>query len=279
MIREFIKSLPGIRFIIKTDTYRSFRHNITLFVSERKNATFTLFLRLPTQFDALSGPVINFLLSDGRANNLTITVLGCSNGAEAYSVASILKNRHPDIEFSIHGYDIVKEMIDKAQSACYASTEEVFNNKMITASFINNTFNIEKHFYKIKPEIAEHVYFDVADALDPNLKNIIGTSDIVYAQNFFFHMKPKMAKKAFHNICSLLNSKAVLFVDGMDLGIRQNLSRINNLVPLEFKIEEIHNEARIGRTDAWPFTYWGLEPFLTFRREWQRRYSTIFIKS
>jgi len=278
MIRKFIKSLPVVIFLINTDTYKHFRHHVTLHSSERQNATFTLFLRLPTQFDALSGPVVDFLLSHGGTNKLKITILGCSNGAEAFSVASILKDRHPDLIFSIHGYDILKEMIDKANSACYTE-EEVFSNKMVTPSFVNHTFDVGNGCYKIKPEIMRLVHFSLADALDPNLKNVIGPSDIVFAQNFLFHLKPKMAKKAFNNICRLLSHNEVLFIDGMDLGMRQKLTHINHLSPLEYKIEEIHNEARVGRTDAWPFVYWGLEPFLTVRKGWQRRYSTIFIKS
>ena len=278
MIRKLIKTLPVVRFLINTDTYKHFRHHVTLHSSERQNATFTLFLRLPTQFDALSGPVVDFLLSHGDADKLKITILGCSNGAEAFSVASILKDRHPDLKFSIHGYDIVKEIIDKANNACYTG-EEVFSNKMVTPSFANHTFDVENGYYKIKPEIARLVHFSLADALDPNLRNIIGASDIVFAQNFLFHMEPKIANKAFNNICSLLAHRAALFIDGMDLGMRQKLTYINHLSPLNYKIEEIHNEARVGRTDAWPFVYWGIEPFLTVRKEWQRRYSTIFIKS
>ena len=278
MLRKLIKKLPGVTFLINTNTYKHFRHYVTLYSSERQNATFTLFLRLPTQFDALSGPVVDFLLSHGNSGKLKITILGCSNGAEAFSVASILKNHHPNLNFSIHGYDIVNEMIDKANSACYTE-EEVFSNKMVTPSFVHQTFDVENGYYKIKPEITRLVHFSLGDALDPNLRNIIGDSDIVFAQNFLFHLKPKMAKKAFDNICRLLSHNGVLFIDGMDLSMRQRLTHINHLSPLNYKIEEIHNEARVGRTDAWPFVYWGIEPFLTVRKEWQRRYSTIFIKS
>ena len=91
-------------------------------------------------------------------------------------------------------------------------------------------------------------------------------------------MKPKAAARAFNNIFSLLNPKAALFIDGMDVYLRNKLTRRNNLMPLEYKIGEIHNEARIARGAGWPYSYWGLEPFSASKREWQRRYSTIFMK-
>lgn len=276
-MKQLIKKIPGVNILIRTNIWKSFRHKIRLITSDRENTTFTGFLRLPTQFEALSGPVLDFLLSDGPVKPLKIIVLGCSNGSEPYSIASVLKNKRPNIRFTIHAYDIYREIIYKAKSAMYEN-EEIFRNPKITSDFVNTTFDKGNNLYKIKKEIAEHVSFDVADALDTNLRQIIGTSDIIFAQNFIVHLKPKMAIKAFNNICQLLNPKAALFVDGMDLGLKQKLTRINNLVPLDYKIEEIYNEAEKERSYVWPLYYWSLEPLSTSKKGWQRRYSTIFLK-
>jgi hypothetical protein len=110
------------------------------------------------------------------------------------------------------------------------------------------------------------------------LKRNIGVADIVFAQNFLFHLKPSMSAKAFNNIATLLDRRAAFFIDGMDIGLRSRLTRKNNLVPLEYRIEEIHNEARRVRASGWPYQYWGLEPFTSTRKDWQRRYSTIFLR-
>ena len=278
MLRDFIKSSPGIKQLIKTNAWQSFRHRMILIFGDRTNATFTLFLRLPTQFEALSGPVMDFLSSEGRLWDLRIAVLGCSNGAEPYTIASVLKNRYPDLKFFIHACDIDEKMIKQAIGSCYSKEDEAFSSKMLTVPFMRDTFNNHNHSWKIKPKIAEHVHFEVGDALDANLKYTVEKSDIVFAQNFLFHLKPKFAQKAFANIYNLLKPKSVLFIDGMDLNMRQKLTRKHNLEPLDFMIEKIHNEARVGRTGSWPWTYWGLEPFSNAKREWRRRYSTIFLK-
>jgi chemotaxis methyl-accepting protein methylase len=271
-----IKKIPGINFFIKSKTWQSFRHEITLITDTRDNSTFTGFLRLPTQFEALSGPVLDFLLPEQTPKNLKIAVLGCSSGSEAYTIASVLMNQHQSLKFSVYGFDIDQEMINKAKGATYIH-QEIFNNKIITSSFVNSTFDIKEDLYRIKEKIANNVYFSLANALDPNLKEVIGASDIVFAQNFLLHMKPKIAINAFNNICLLLKPRSALFVDGVDLGIRQKLTKKNRLEPLVYKLKQIHNEARRARGIGWPYSYWGLEPFSTTRKNWERRYSTIFL--
>lgn len=274
---SFVKKLPGIRSLIKTTAWRILRFKITLLTSSRQNCHFTSFLRLPTQFDALSGPVIDFLLMDRIKKKLKITVLGCSNGAEPYSIASVLRNRHPDLPFAIYAYDIDRASIDKAINARYAY-EEVFNTEYMTADFVSATFDREKDFYVIKEDIRKCVHFDVTDALNPELKERLGTSDIIYAQHFLIHLKPHNAVQAFNNICNLLNPKAALFIAGIEHDLVTKMTRKKNLMPLEYKIEEIHKEMGIyGR--GWPYTYTGVEPFMAVKQDWQRRYSTIFLKT
>lgn len=278
-IKKFIINVPGAKRFLESNVWKLFRYKLNQRFGDRRNTTFTSFLRLHSQYEALSGPVLDFLLADDPDKTLKITVLGCSDGSEPYSIASILKNRHPKLEFKIYAYDIYKEIIYKAKSATY-EREEIFCNPRTTVDFVNTTFDIENNSYKIKKEIAEHVVFGIADALlDVNLRGDIGTSDIVYAQNFLIHMKPKMARKAFNNICLLLNPKAALFIDGIDLDVRQKLTRINSLMPLDYKIIEIHNEAYNERSYGWPLYYWGIEPLLTYKTDWKQRYSTIFLKN
>jgi len=271
------KKLPGISALTKTTAWRIFRFKMTLLMNHRRNCHFTRFLRMPSQFEALSGPVFDFLVKDRALKTLKVAVVGCSTGAEVYSIASVMRNRHPDLAISIHAYDIDKGCIDKAKSARY-TPEEVLSNKMITSDFINATFDIENGYYIIKNDIRKHVHFDVADALDPKLEEKIGTFDIVYVQQLLIHLKRKEAVKGFKNINRLLNPKAALFIAGIELDMLVRLTRALNLFPCEFNIEKINNEVEVYDR-GWPYVYWGREPFMTVKKDWQRRYSTIFFKS
>lgn len=277
-MKTIIKTIPGVKLLINTKVWKIFRHWTILQYGDRKNDTYTQFLRLPSQFEALSGPVLDFFMTKGPVEELKIVVIGCSNGAEAYSISSVLMSQQPHLRFKIYAYDIDREVVKRAKMGMF-SREEIFDNKMINDGFINKTFSIKNSVYSVNNEIKSNVEFGIANALDPNLIDIVGAADILYAQNFLFHMNRKTAIRGFNNLYRILKSKAAVFIDGMDLGLRQKVTHENNLAPLQYKIEQIHNEARIARGGGWPYDYWGLEPFLTFKTNWERRYATIFLRT
>jgi len=277
-LRQTAKRLPGVPALLDTKLYKRVRHRIALMTGPRENSVFTGFCRLPTQFHALTGPVIDFLGEDARKRPLEIVLFGSSNGAEPYTIASLILTARPDLAFRISAFDIDPEIIAKARGACYSADEDVYNNRAISDDFVERTFDRTAEGLEVKSEIARHVTFEVADALDPQLHKRVGHADILVAQNFLFHLEPGASRTALHNLCTLLRPRSALLADGTDLNIRQAVTRSLGLVPLDYKLEEIHNEARWARAEGWPDAYWGLEPFMTTSRDWKRRYATIFLK-
>src|SRR5690606_6383300 len=71
--------------------------------------TYTCFLRTPAQLEAVAGPVLKFLGAPEPGRQLQILVLACSNGAEAYTLASYLKQNVPDLDFRITAADLHEE--------------------------------------------------------------------------------------------------------------------------------------------------------------------------
>lgn len=278
MIRQFVKQLPGMRQLVESNLWRTYRHSLALRDGPRVNSNFTGFWRLPTQFEALTGPVVALFDDVAARRPLRIASAGCSNGAEAYTVASFLIRRHPYLEFTVHAFDLDEAIVEKAATASFLPEQEVYCNRKMTQEFVEATFDVSGDHYVVKPEIRRHVSFTVADALDRDALSRLGRMDIVLAQNFLFHLEPADAARALDNICLMLNDRAALLLDGTDLPLRQRHTRKHGLEPLDWQIEQIHNEARWARGEGWPYRYWGLEPFMTSRRDWRRRYATIFIK-
>ena len=276
-VKVVANKIPYVEEYRQSVAWKIVRHRVALAIDERTNSGFTGFLRLPTQFEALAGPVVKFVTETGTRSSLRIVVMGCSNGAEAYTAASILMARCPHIELVIDAYDIDARTIEKARSARYRA-DEVFNNKIITAKFVEDTFDIDDDVYRVKEALAARVRFFTADVLNTDLQIQVGKCDILFAQNFLFHLDRKAAVRAFNNLCGLLNPRAVFFIDGMDIDLRRKGVMKHHLLPLDFRIEQIHNEARRARAPGWPDRYWGLEPFMTFTSDWQRRYATIYLK-
>ena len=154
----------------------------------------------------------------------------------------------------------------------------MLGNELITADFIQATFDKQNDHYIVKDDVRKHIHFDMANVLDLELPKKIGTFDIVYVQQVLIHLKRKQVVCGFDNICRLLNPTAALFVAGINLDMLTKLTRKNSLAPSEYNIEEINKEICVTE-GGWPYVYWGREPFMTVRGDWKRRYSTVFLKS
>jgi chemotaxis protein methyltransferase CheR len=274
---EVLSRVPILGGPIQRRAWYPYRHQWLLLASSRENHTFTQFVRLPHQLEALAGPVVDFLRPKDSVKPIRVVVFGCSNGAEPYSMASTLMSRRPDISFEIFATDIDPGMIEKAVAARY-TREEVAKNHFVDSTFIATTFLAKDEVLEVRPEIRLRTRFQIADVLDEGFVAAIEKADIVVAQNFLYHLERKQARAAFAHMCAVLKPRSALFVDGMDLDIRYALSKKAGLVPLDSLISEIHNDGLVLRGGPWPWQYWGLEPLNTARKDWKRRYATIFLR-
>src|SRR5262249_33246622 len=76
----------------------------------------TFFLRNRPQLE-----LIRRLLDRKRKSEpLRVAVLGCSTGAEAYSVAWTIKSTQPDLRLILHAVDISKEAVEFAKCGVYS---------------------------------------------------------------------------------------------------------------------------------------------------------------
>lgn len=243
------------------------------------NHTYTCFYRAPRQLSVLSGPVLDFLgtpQSEGR--RLEILMFACSNGAEAYTIASWLIQQVPQLDFHIEGSDLHDEMVQRCIAADY-SEDEALQSEYVTPEFVEATFDRQGNRYVVKSHIREKVSFRQANLLDQKgLQAAFRPADIVTAQNVLFHMKPPMARAAFANAAAFVKPRGVLLVEGMDAELRIELTRQHGLVPLTTDLKEIYSETRVHTPQDWWNYYWGTEPYFPLRSERERRYGTIFLR-
>jgi chemotaxis protein methyltransferase CheR len=190
----------------------------------------------------------------------------------------VLLHEAPQLGFRISAYDLEPELVVRARLGRY-TMKEVHDNPRADAAFIDRTFTAQPDgSFLVRPELAARVQFGVADLLDPALVPHVGMGDVVFAQNLLYHLRPADATRAFAHLVGLLRRPGALFVDGMDLDLRERLTRRHDLRPLDWHISEIHEQARAGRGDAYPWRYYGLEPLRPELRDWRRRYATIFLR-
>ncbi len=237
--------------------------------------TYTSFYRSPPQLDALTGPVVDHVIASG-STEVSILVLAGSNGAEAYTIASELIARRPDLAFSITASDLHEETVAKAVAATY-TLDEITQDQDVPAEFVERTFDRAGDVYTVKEHIRSHVTFAQADLLDPALSDRFDQADIVIAQNVLFHMPPDLARRAFDNIVGFVKPHGVLLVEGMELDMRVELTRAAGLQPLPSKVKQIYAYSRRHIADNWWDYYYGNEPYFPLARDRSRRYGTIFV--
>jgi hypothetical protein len=63
----------------------------------------------------------------------------------------------------------------------------------------------------------------------------------------------------------------------MDLDQRQRLTRAAGLVPLEWRVRDIHEAGRSHVAERWWAYRYGCEPWLPWRPDKARRYGTLFL--
>ena len=237
---------------------------------------YTCFYRSPGQLEALTGPVMARLLADREPEAFRINVFASSTGAEPYTLASVLAHHFPGLDLQITASDLHQEMVDHATHATY-SVEDV-RRRAPPEQFIAETFEKVGASYRVRDEIRRRVRVKQANLLDPALVDQFAPADIVFAQNVFCHLDPAQTRIAFHNICQFLKPSSALFIDGMNLDLREELTAQLGLSPVEFKARQIHDYARKHVGERWWNYYYGMEPYARWHPNCARRFSTIFVK-
>jgi len=261
---------------------RRLKHQFILRFAKRQNRVYTQFFRFPNQYRALNERVVAHLRPghvDARTEPLEILVFACCSGAEAFSLAYVLQKNFPGLKFHIRAFDLVPEVIERARSAMF-TRDEVYQGPFVTEEFVREAFDVvDGGTYRVKGAIAETISFAVGDLLDKRFMESLGKADIVVAQNVLFHLPRPNARVAFGLLDNALKPGAALFVNGMDTDMRIDLTRKSSLQPLDYLVEEIHNDARVDRGSGWAGAYWGRKPFSRKSREWLREHGTIYYKA
>jgi len=264
-----IATLPASR------SYGSFLHKLVRMQCVRGQAFSTLFLRNRPELE-----LIRRLLDRKRSGEtLRVAILGCSTGAEAYSVAWTIRSARPDLKLVLQAVDISNQAVDVARLGVYSLREPRLTNTNIVdglaSAEVEEMFDRNEDVLSVKPWIKEGINWHVADVGEPELLDVLGHQDIVVANNFLCHMDPPDAERCLRNIARLVTPSGHLFVSGVDLEVRLRVALDLGWRPVQELLEEIH-EGDPWLRRVWPFEYGGLEPLNKGRRDWRIRYAAAF---
>jgi SAM-dependent methyltransferase/mannose-6-phosphate isomerase-like protein (cupin superfamily) len=255
--------------------YGNFLHTLARIHDGREQAFATFFLRNRPQLELIRRLVERRPLSD----TLRVAVLGCSTGAEAYSVVWTIRSARPDLRLVLHAMDISKRAVEVGRCGVYSlATPKVTNTNIferMTEAEKEEFFDRDADVMIVKSCIKEGINWHVGDVGQTEILDVLGPQDIVVANNFLCHMDDLVAEKCLRNIARLVSPHGYLFVSGIDLDIRTKVAADLGWNPLQELIEQIH-EGDICMKAFWPCHYAGVEPLNEKRQDWRLRYAAVF---
>ena len=272
-------------------------HRLIQLRAARTQSVGTFFFRNRPELRLL----VRLLDQNSPGSAVRIAILGCSKGAEVYSISYALRSARPDLDIWICALDIAADVLRFAEGGAYSlanrdgfgapgSSSAALNGVVTTITLRDQNrsifervsseemqamFDLEDAHVRVKPRFRGGITWHVGDAGNPVLLNELGLQDIVVANRFLCHMSPDHAERCLRNLARLVRPGGYLLVSGVDLDVRSNVARDLGWKPVTDSIREVHEGDPSLRRD-WPLRHWGLEPFDQRRTDWQFRYASVF---
>ncbi len=255
--------------------YGKILHKLVSRRADRRQFTGTFFLRNRPMLEL----ICRLIAEKPQGSTLNIAVLGCSIGAEVYSILWTIRSARPDLNVRLRAVDNSAEVLKIAEEAVYTShTCELVGASIferLTDAEFEKIFEGDEREARVRPWLREGVSWHLGDASDPGLTSLLEAPEMLVASNFLCHMAPPEAENCLRNIASFLRPGGFLFVSGIDLDVRAKVARDLRWQPVPELIKEIHDGDPTVRGD-WPCAWWGLEPLDSRRDDWQMRYAAVF---
>jgi chemotaxis methyl-accepting protein methylase/mannose-6-phosphate isomerase-like protein (cupin superfamily) len=279
------------------DWYGHLLHALAQIQGVRTQAYDTFFLRNRPELD-----LIRRLVGEGNVSDtVRVAVLGCSIGAEAYSIAWAIRTVRRDVKLVMRAVDISREAVEFARRGVYslkaeAGGQEIHDHlarglwrrsrpgselvgaeifERMTPVELNEFFDLDGDVASVKSWIKDGIDCQDGDVRASDILDAIGPQDLVVASNFLCHMEATEAERCLRNIARLVSPGGYLLVSGIDLDLRTKVASDLEWLPLQEMLDEIH-EGDPSMRNAWPFHYGGLEPLNKRRADWRTRYAAVF---
>jgi chemotaxis protein methyltransferase CheR len=295
--RIWVRIPTSLRHFPPVHWYGIHVHSLVRQLAERRQNHSTFFFRNRPELE-LIGRLVD---QKSHGSRLDISVLGCSKGAEVYSIAWTIRSARPDLKLSLRAIDLSQEILDFAKEGVYSlkshdvpnatghdgvtEREKVTWNtcrdqslsifERMTEGEIKAMFDAEEDHAKVKSWLKEGITWHLGDAGDQELVRVLGLQDMVVANRFLCHMETVAAARCLRNIARLVKPGGYLLVSGIDLNVRTRVAREMGWRPVTDLIRETH-EGDVSLVNDWPLEYWALEPFQAKRRDCMTRYASVF---
>src|SRR5262249_14659332 len=148
--------------------------------------------------------ICGLLKKKPSGSRVDIAVIGCSNGAEVYSLVWAIRSSRPDLNINLQAVDISKSILTAAEEGIYLHSgtqgQRVSMFVRMNDQEVKAMFELSHDQFRIRPYLKHGIRWVLGDAADPELTTVLGPQDLVIANRFLCHMKPTFAEACLRNI-------------------------------------------------------------------------------
>lgn len=176
----------------------------------------TEFFRDTEAYTSLKKHLSNLLSTKKAGDSIRIWSVGCSNGAEVYTISMLLHEllgeNIEDYSIKIFGSDIHESSIAFARKGIY-STHQLSN---CPKKFIKKYFHEVENGYQVNESLKKPIVFSLHDiTIDPPFLKL----DLITCRNLMIYFEKEQQNEIIYNFHYCLNNDALLF-----LGKSENIS-------------------------------------------------------
>jgi chemotaxis protein methyltransferase CheR len=202
---------------------QEFRDYFTINVTE--------FFRDPDRFRFLEAKVLPELLA--RRTALKVWSAACSNGAEPYSVAILLRELAPTLSHKVIATDVDVTIMDRARRA----------DKYVQAELKNvSPARLQKAFledsdgtYTVRPEVRQLVDLKLHNLLTaPPAQGL----DLILCRNVVIYFTDEAKNVLYNNLVSSLRPGGILFVGGTEMVAAAHQLGLSTIGPSFYRKDE-----------------------------------------
>ncbi|MBL8550890.1 MAG: protein-glutamate O-methyltransferase CheR [Hyphomonadaceae bacterium] len=173
----------------------------------------SLFFRDERPFEHLTHVVIPDILSHRLGMRpIRIWSAACSSGQEAYSIAMLIHERFPGMQFEILGTDISAPIVAKARAGVYSAFEV---KRGLTPERLGRFFRIvDAQTYAISDTLRRMVRFETHNLLQSALR--FGFFDVVFCRNVLIYFDAPTKMRVLELIARQMDPDGWLFLGSAD---------------------------------------------------------------
>lgn len=177
---------------------------------DRMTINVTELLRNPDRFAELAGAVLPDLLAQRHGLPLSAWSAGCSYGAEAYTLAMLLREISPGLTHRIWGTDVDPAMLARAAHPCFSAADVV----NLSTARRQTHFDQGEGGFRPKPPLQERVRFGPHDLLGASYP--AAEYDLILCRNVIIYFTDDAKDRIARGFFRALRPGGVLFVGGTE---------------------------------------------------------------